>query len=232
MRIERVRRAEWPKPTHKTGEPIVTTEESISDVLSQPLDPNWSIEELAEQVLATIAAQNACVDQEFVLDAATTTDRQSQRLLRPILACLATKSAEEAGVSPNLYSGQLTFKRTGPQGARLDFGSVRKPAWSCPGCASTRGFDCGRCPSASGLCSMSCVAVVSAATGRGAAGAAANLPRGGIEALFSREEVRWTNASDMQAGVAAIEGIVQATGLIGANGAWHATSISRAQPKQ
>ena len=54
--------------------------------------------------------------QEFVIHADATTDRQSRRLLRPLLACLATKSAAEAGSPPNLYGGHLSFKRPGPKG--------------------------------------------------------------------------------------------------------------------
>ena len=44
------------------------------------------------------------------------TDRQSRRLLRPLLACLATKSAAEAGSPVNLYGGHFSFKRPGPNG--------------------------------------------------------------------------------------------------------------------
>ncbi len=43
-------------------------------------------------------------------------DRPSQRILRPLLACLAAKSAAEAGTSPNLYGGNLSFRRPGPEG--------------------------------------------------------------------------------------------------------------------
>src|SRR5947209_18066250 len=57
--------------------------------------------------------------QEFVLDADTNTDRQSRRVLRPLLACLATKSAAEAGTAVNLYGGRLSFQQPGPDG----------PAW-------------------------------------------------------------------------------------------------------
>jgi len=54
--------------------------------------------------------------QEFVLDAEATPDRQSCRLIRPLLACLATKSAAEAGIPANLYGGHFAFKRSGPKG--------------------------------------------------------------------------------------------------------------------
>ena len=60
--------------------------------------------------------------QEFALDAEATSDRQSRRLLRPLLACLATKSAAEAGTRPTLYGGRLAFKRPGHDGPVWIFG--------------------------------------------------------------------------------------------------------------
>src|SRR5882724_10443752 len=101
---------------HETGNPIVTVNNPINELLSAPLGPAWTVEGLAEQVLGAIASQRSEESQEFVLDAATTTDRQSHRLLRPFLACLATKSAAEAGTPINLYGGQFSFKRPGPNG--------------------------------------------------------------------------------------------------------------------
>jgi hypothetical protein len=85
-------------------------------VLAAPLGPDWTVERLAEEVLRVIAARASDETQEFVLDAEATTDRQSRRLLRPLLACLATKSAAEAGTSPNLYGGQLSFQRPSHDG--------------------------------------------------------------------------------------------------------------------
>ena len=41
---------------------------------------------------------------------------EGSRILRPLLASLATRSAAEAGTPPNLYSGRLSFKRIGPDG--------------------------------------------------------------------------------------------------------------------
>lgn len=90
----------------------------IADVLAAPLGPDWTVEGLAERVLAAVAARGpagAREAEEFVLDAETITDRQSCRLIRPLLACLAGKSAAEAGTSPNLYEGHLAFQRTGPE---------------------------------------------------------------------------------------------------------------------
>ena len=101
---------------HETGNPIVTANNHITDLLSAPLAPNWTVEGLAEQVLGAIAAQRSEEGQEFVLDADATTDCQSRRLLRPLLACLATKSAAEAGTPANLYNGHFTFERPGPEG--------------------------------------------------------------------------------------------------------------------
>jgi len=102
--------------SQEAGNPTVTAENLLTDLLAAPLSPDWTIEGLAEQLLRTIASQPKEEAQNLLLDAAATTDRQSQRVLRPLLACLATKSAAEAGTPPNLYGGQLCFKRNGPNG--------------------------------------------------------------------------------------------------------------------
>jgi hypothetical protein len=94
----------------------VTANNVIADVLVAPLGPDWTVEGLAEQVLGAIAAQRSEEVQEFVFDAEATTDSQSRRLLRTLLACLATKSAAEAGMTANLYAGHFSFKRQGPKG--------------------------------------------------------------------------------------------------------------------
>lgn|SRR5487761_1294611 len=104
---------------HQAGNPIVNADNPISDILSAPPGPDWTIDRLAEQVLSAIAMPGPKVEQkadEFVLDAESVTDRQSQRLIRPLLACLAHKSAAEAGTSPALYQGRLSFKRRGAEG--------------------------------------------------------------------------------------------------------------------
>jgi hypothetical protein len=88
----------------------VTAGNPITDHLSAPLSPDWTVDRLAEQLLDAVAAQEAT---EFTFDAAATADRQSQRLIRPLLACLATKSAAEAGVPADLYGGTLSFRRSG-----------------------------------------------------------------------------------------------------------------------
>jgi hypothetical protein len=94
----------------------VTADNPILVLLAAPLAPDWTVEGLAEQLLCAIAACRTGEGQEFVLDAQTTADRQTHRLLRPLLACLATMSAAEAGTPPDLYGGRLTFRRTGPEG--------------------------------------------------------------------------------------------------------------------
>jgi hypothetical protein len=94
----------------------VTAENPLADRLAAPLSPDWTIEGLAERLLCTIASQPEEEAKDLRLDAAATTDRQSQRLLRPLLACLATRSAAEAGTPANLHGGRFCFKRNGPDG--------------------------------------------------------------------------------------------------------------------
>lgn len=94
----------------------MTPDKPLTDLLSSPLSPDWTIEALAEQLLGAIAARRAEEAKDFVLDAEATPDGPSRRVLRPLLACLATKSAAEAGTAANLYGGQLSFKRLGPEG--------------------------------------------------------------------------------------------------------------------
>jgi hypothetical protein len=101
----------------ETGDPLVMANNLITDLPGGPLGPDWTVEGLAEQVLSAIAAQPSEEAQDFVLDASATTDRQSRRLLRPLLACLATRSAAEAGTPANLYGGHVSFQRTGSQGS-------------------------------------------------------------------------------------------------------------------
>jgi hypothetical protein len=88
----------------------------LTDLLAAPLGHDWTVDRMAEEVLCAIAARGPEESVDIVLDAAATTDHQSQRLLRPLLACLATKSAAEAGTTPNIYSGHLSFKRPGHEG--------------------------------------------------------------------------------------------------------------------
>ena len=100
----------------QTGHPTVTAGKAITDLLSAPLGPDWTVEGLAEQLLSAIAAQRPDEAEELTFEADATTDRQTSRLLRPLLACLATKSAAEAGTPVNLYGGHVCFKRPGPNG--------------------------------------------------------------------------------------------------------------------
>lgn len=90
-----------------------TTMQRVIELLAAPLNPGWDIQDLAEHLLGTIAAQS---ENEFVLEGTTINDSQAQRLIRPLLACLATMSAAEAGTSGNIYGGHLSFNRQGPQG--------------------------------------------------------------------------------------------------------------------
>jgi hypothetical protein len=94
----------------------MTADNPLTDLLSTPLQSDWTVEALAEELLGVLAAQPSEGLQEFVLDADTIADRSSRRLLRPLLACLATKSAAEAGTSGNLYGGRLAFQRPGRGG--------------------------------------------------------------------------------------------------------------------
>jgi hypothetical protein len=94
----------------------VTTDNPITELLAAPLSPDWTVDRLAEEVLRAIAERGSEEVQEFILDAEAMSDRQSCRLLRPLLACLATKSAAEEGTSPNLYGGRIWFKRPGHEG--------------------------------------------------------------------------------------------------------------------
>ena len=105
--------------SHQTGSPIVTATKSIVDLLIAPLSPDWTVEGLAEKVLGAVAISQLEAGnktQALVLDADATTDRQFRRLLRPLLACLATKSAAEAGTPVNLFTGHFCFKRPGLAG--------------------------------------------------------------------------------------------------------------------
>src|SRR5260370_26962803 len=102
--------------SHETGNPIVTANNPITDLLGAPLGPDWTVEGLAEQVLGAIAAQRSEEAQEFVLDADVTTDRQSSSLLRPLLASLATKPTAEAGTPAHLDGGHFSLNPPGAAG--------------------------------------------------------------------------------------------------------------------
>jgi hypothetical protein len=93
--------------SYETGNSAVTADKPITDLLSAPLSPGWTIDGLADQLLAAIAAQPKA--QDLILDAEAAADRQSRRLIRPLLACLATKSGAENGTPVNLYGGESPF---------------------------------------------------------------------------------------------------------------------------
>jgi hypothetical protein len=94
----------------------MTADNPITALLAAPLSPGWTVEGLAEQLLRAIVTQPSDGAQEFVLDPDAPPDRQTHRLLRPLLACLATKSAAEAGTPTSLYGGRVSFRRPGPHG--------------------------------------------------------------------------------------------------------------------
>jgi hypothetical protein len=98
----------------------VTVDNPITELLASPLGEDSTIDTLAEQVLSAVA--RAPSPHEFTLAAAEATDRQARRLLRPLLACLAMKSAAEAGADADIYGGHLSFKRPGPDGPVLILG--------------------------------------------------------------------------------------------------------------
>ena len=102
--------------SQQTGNSTVIADNPIVELLSAPLGPDWTVERLAEEVLCAIATRCASDAQEFVLDAEVTADRQSRRIIRPLLACLANMSASESGTRPNLYGGRLSFQRPGHDG--------------------------------------------------------------------------------------------------------------------
>ena len=107
--------------THEAGNPTVTAENPLTDLLAAPLSPDWTIEGLAEQLLCTIASQPKEEAKNSLLDAAAATDRQSQRVLQTV-ACAASRPSQPPKREhlANLYGGQLSFKGIGPK-ARFGF---------------------------------------------------------------------------------------------------------------
>lgn len=93
------------------------TSASITDTLNTPLGPDWTVDGLADQLLEMVAAEPADSGHEFVLVVDDSTERQVCRLIRPLLAHLATKSASETGVPVSLYGGRLSFERVGLGGS-------------------------------------------------------------------------------------------------------------------
>jgi hypothetical protein len=111
--------------THQMGDPTVIADNPLTELLAAPLTQDSTIEGLVEKLLSTIAArktQDTSEVQEFVLDIDSLLDRQSRRLLRPFLACLANKFAAESATDVNLYCGAFSFRRTGPEGNIWIFG--------------------------------------------------------------------------------------------------------------
>jgi hypothetical protein len=103
----------------QTGDIAMSAHSTISDLLAAPLPSDWTIESIAECLLRTLSDQpsaNGAGEAEFVFDKHKTVDRQTSRLIRPLLACLAMKSAAENNSPVNLYGGQLHFRRQGLRG--------------------------------------------------------------------------------------------------------------------
>ncbi len=94
----------------------MTTANLLTEMLAAPLGPDWTIDRLAEDLLAMVAERDLAESDELVIDSEVITDRQTLRLMRPLIACLDTKSATEAGTLPNLYGGSIAFHRPGPEG--------------------------------------------------------------------------------------------------------------------
>jgi hypothetical protein len=92
------------------------TNNPIAEILGAPLGADWTVDGLAEHLLSAIAAAPADESCAYHLEMGASADCQPRRLLRPLLACLAAKSAAENGTPVNLYGGPLTFKRPGPTG--------------------------------------------------------------------------------------------------------------------
>jgi hypothetical protein len=107
--------------SHQAGNQIVRADNPITELLAAPLSPDWTIEGVAEQLISTIASKGSG-EQEFALNEEAITDRQSRRLIRPLLACLANMSAAESGVEADIFGGHLSFKREGPEGPVLILG--------------------------------------------------------------------------------------------------------------
>ena len=87
---------------------------SLVELLASPLPADWTIDGLAERLLSRVATGTG---DDPPVDGAALPDRQSQRLIRPLLACLAKLSADEGGAAFDPYGGTLEFVRAGPTGA-------------------------------------------------------------------------------------------------------------------
>jgi|ERR1700722_16185238 hypothetical protein len=99
----------------QAGNQIVTANNPLIELLATPLSPDWTIDRVAEQLLSTIASKSSG-DQEFAFTEEAITDGQPRRIIRPLLACLANMSADEAGTSSDIFGGHLSFKRSSSEG--------------------------------------------------------------------------------------------------------------------
>ena len=83
----------------------------LRELLAAPLQPDWTIDNLAEQMLAIVANEPA---EEQSLTNDELTDQQSQQLIQPLLTCLARIS--ETATSIDSSGGALSFVRKGKSG--------------------------------------------------------------------------------------------------------------------
>jgi hypothetical protein len=91
----------------------------IADVLGATLTEGWTLEGLAERLLD--AAASLPEGQELKFEVDDSTDRQTRRLIRPLLAFLANKFDAETGTHVNSYGGQVVFERPGPIWISVEF---------------------------------------------------------------------------------------------------------------
>lgn len=94
----------------------MTDKSPIADLLAVPLSSDWTVERLAEQLLDMLTSESPERTHQFVLDGDVPAEHQARRLIRPLLAYLAQKSAAEVGMPPTLYGGELAFERMNPNG--------------------------------------------------------------------------------------------------------------------
>jgi hypothetical protein len=97
----------------KASHPPVTID-SIADFLDAPLEADWTVDRLAERLLESVARRNDGSVWSLVVDKST--GSQARRLIRPLLACLASKAGDESGVPVDPFGGTLSFIRSGPNG--------------------------------------------------------------------------------------------------------------------
>src|SRR6266481_5183939 len=96
----------------------MTSQNPIAKLLAAPLPPDWSVERLADQLLQVIAKRFESKRRRspISININDLEDRQSKRLLRPLLAYLATRAAKKGDQPANVFGGVLLLERKGPKG--------------------------------------------------------------------------------------------------------------------